>query len=316
MSRVSAPEYAIETRGLVKSFGSHNAVDGIDLKVPRGSVFGFLGPNGSGKTTTIRMLLGLSNISSGEAYLLGHRMPDHFDQALPGVGALVEGPAFYPFLSGRRNLIRLDSANKCADPKTREERVDQALARVGLTAAAKKKVHAYSLGMKQRLAIANALLQPRELLILDEPTNGLDPQGTREIRNLVRSLASEGITFFISSHLLVEIEQICTHLAVMSQGKLVAQGSVAELSVSETLVLTLRTDQRKEALRVLRELGISGKSSRDEIVAAVPSGVIEPEDVVRKLTKAKVGIKAFSLLAPTLEERFVSLTGEGFDVAR
>jgi ABC-type multidrug transport system ATPase subunit len=312
----SATEYAILTRGLSKSFGTHNAVDGIDLKVPRGSVFGFLGPNGSGKTSTIRMLLGLSNISAGEAYLLGHRMPDHFDQALPGVGALVEGPAFYPFLSGRRNLIRFDAANKTADPKTREARVDQALARVGLTAAAKKKVHAYSLGMKQRLSIANALLQPRELLILDEPTNGLDPQGTREIRNLVRTLASEGITFFISSHLLVEIEHICTHLAVMSQGKIVAQGSVAELSQSETLVLTLRTDQRKEAIKVLQGLGIKAKVVNQEVIATVASDLIAPEDVVKALTKAKIGVKGFSLLAPTLEERFVSLTGEGFDVAR
>lgn len=315
---IEAPtsEYAILTRGLSKSFGTHNAVDGIDLQVPKGSVFGFLGPNGSGKTSTIRMLLGLSNISSGEAYLLGHRMPDRFDRALPGVGALVEGPAFYPFLSGRRNLIRFDAANKTADPKTREARVDRALARVGLTAAAKKKVHAYSLGMKQRLAIANALLQPRELLILDEPTNGLDPQGTREIRNLVRTLASEGITFFISSHLLVEIEQICTHLAVMSQGKIVAQGSVEELSESETLVLTLRTDQKKEAIKVLQGLGIKAKAVNQEIIATVKNGFIEPEDLVKKLTKAKIGIKAFSLLAPTLEERFVSLTGEGFDVAR
>jgi ABC-type multidrug transport system ATPase subunit len=312
----SATEYAILTRGLSKSFGTHNAVDGIDLKVPRGSVFGFLGPNGSGKTSTIRMLLGLSNISAGEAYLLGHRMPDHFDQALPGVGALVEGPAFYPFLSGRRNLIRFDAANKTADPKTREIRVDRALARVGLTAAAKKKVHAYSLGMKQRLAIANALLQPRDLLILDEPTNGLDPQGTREIRNLVRTLASEGITFFISSHLLVEIEHICTHLAVMSQGKIVAQGSVAELSQSETLVLTLRTDQRKEAIKVLQGLGIKAKVVNQEVIATVASDLITPEDVVKALTKAKIGVKGFSLLAPTLEERFVSLTGEGFDVAR
>lgn len=316
MSPSSATEYAILTRGLSKSFGTHNAVDGIDLQVPRGSVFGFLGPNGSGKTSTIRMLLGLSNISSGEAYLLGHRMPDQFDQALPGVGALVEGPAFYPFLSGRRNLIRFDAANKTADPKTREVRVDQALARVGLTAAAKKKVHAYSLGMKQRLAIANALLQPRELLILDEPTNGLDPQGTREIRTLVRTLASEGITFFISSHLLVEIEQICTHLAVMSQGKIVAQGSVEELSESETLVLTLRTDQKKEAIKVLQRLGIKAKAVNQEVIATVKNGFIEPEELVKKLTKEKVGIKAFSLLAPTLEERFVSLTGEGFDVAR
>ena len=316
MTSTEATEYAIFTRGLTKSFGIHNAVDGIDLKVPRGSVFGFLGPNGSGKTSTIRMLLGLSNISSGEAFVLGHKMPDHFDQALPGVGALVEGPAFYPFLSGKRNLIRLDSANKSADPATRSERVERALARVGLTAAANKKVHAYSLGMKQRLAIANALLQPRELLILDEPTNGLDPQGTREIRNLVRNLASEGITLFISSHLLVEIEQICTHLAVMSQGKLVAQGSVAELSASETLDLTLTTDQEKEALSLLKKIGIKAKLSNGAIVASVPAGLFAPEEIVRQLTQAKVGVKGFSLLAPTLEERFVSLTGEGFDVAR
>ncbi len=316
MSSIAAPEFAIETRGLSKNFGSHFAVDSIDLKVPKGSVFGFLGPNGSGKTTTIRMLLGLSNISSGEVFLLGEQMPQAFAQALPRVGALVEGPAFYPFLSGKRNLIRLDSANKLADPRTREERVRTTLARVGLTAAAEKKVHAYSLGMKQRLAIANALLQPRELLILDEPTNGLDPQGTREIRNLVRNLAAEGITFFISSHLLVEIEQICTHLAVMSQGKIVAQGSAGELPQSETQVLTLTTHQSREALRVLKEMGIKGNVTDGQISAVIPTGSIAPEEIVKKLTKAKIGIQGFTLLAPTLEERFVSLTGEGFDVAR
>jgi ABC-2 type transport system ATP-binding protein len=309
-------ELAIETRGLSKSFGSHNAVNGIDLRVPRGSVFGFLGPNGSGKTTTIRMLLGLSNISAGEVYLLGYRMPDQLDVALPRVGALVEGPAFYPFISGRRNLIRFDAANTTADPRTRDERVDRALARVGLTAAAQKKVHAYSLGMKQRLAIANALLQPRDLLVLDEPTNGLDPQGTREIRNLIRTLASEGITFFISSHLLVEIEQVCTHLAVMSQGQLVEQGSLEELFKSETLVLSLRTGQVREAIKVLRSLKIKAKVHQSEIIAVIPRDFIEPEEIVRKLTSASVGIRAFSLLAPTLEERFVSMTGEGFDVAR
>ncbi len=316
MSSIAAPEFAIETRGLSKNFGSHFAVDSIDLKVPKGSVFGFLGPNGSGKTTTIRMLLGLSNISSGEVFLLGEQMPQAFAEALPRVGALVEGPAFYPFLSGKRNLIRLDSANKLADPRTREERVRTTLARVGLTAAAEKKVHAYSLGMKQRLAIANALLQPRELLILDEPTNGLDPQGTREIRNLVRNLAAEGITFFISSHLLVEIEQICTHLAVMSQGKIVAQGSVGELSQSETQVLTLTTNQSREALRVLKDMGIKGILRDGQISAVIPTDSIAPEEIVKKLTRAKIGIQGFTLLAPTLEERFVSLTGEGFDVAR
>ena len=309
-------QWAIRTVGLTKSFGSHNAVDAIDLQVPRGSIFGFLGPNGSGKTTTIRMLLGLANISAGEVSLLGHSVPAEIGKALPKVGALVEGPAFYPYLSGRDNLIRFDSADRYADPATRAARVDAALAKVGLTQAEDKKVHAYSLGMKQRLGIANALLQPRDLLVLDEPTNGLDPQGTREVRNLIRLLASEGITIFISSHLLVEIEQICTHLAVMSQGKIVAQGSVEELSQAEILNLQLETAQTDLAVQGLKSLGISATADGEKIFATVPAGQIEPERIVAVLVELGVGIKAFSLAAPTLEERFVGLTGEGFDVAR
>ncbi|HEY7854210.1 MAG TPA: ATP-binding cassette domain-containing protein, partial [Aquiluna sp.] len=215
-------QWAIETNGLTKAFGDQKAVHGISLAVPRGSVFGFLGPNGSGKTTTIRMLLGLAEATDGEIKLLDHQIPKELQIALPKVGALVEGPAFYPYMSGRNNLIRIDSADRFSDPSTRKARVDAALERVGLSNAAKKKVHAYSLGMKQRLGLANALLKPRELLILDEPTNGLDPQGTREVRNLIRSLAAEGITIFLSSHLLTEIEQLCDHVAVMSAGKILA----------------------------------------------------------------------------------------------
>jgi ABC-2 type transport system ATP-binding protein len=309
-------QWAIRTAGLTKSFGTHNAVDSIDLQVPRGSIFGFLGPNGSGKTTTIRMLMGLANISAGEVSLLGYSMPSELGQALPKVGALVEGPAFYPYLSGRDNLIRFDSADRYADPTTRNDRVDAALAKVGLTQAEKKKVHAYSLGMKQRLGIANALLQPRELLVLDEPTNGLDPQGTREVRNLIRSLAQEGITIFISSHLLVEIEQICTHLAVMSQGKIVAQGSVEELSAGEVLNLTLQTTDTDLALEGLKAVGIKGVIDGNVVSALVPAGQIQPQQIVQVLVELGVGIKGFTLLAPTLEERFVLLTGEGFDVAR
>lgn len=309
-------EYAIYTQGLRKSFGSHDAVAGIDLRVPKGSIFGFLGPNGSGKTTTIRALLGLVNITEGEIFLLGGSIPKESAKILPSVGALVEGPAFYPYLSGRQNLIRFDSANRLADPKTRSERVDRALARVGLTQAENKKVTAYSLGMKQRLGIASALLQPRELLILDEPTNGLDPQGTREVRALIRSLAAEGITFFISSHLLVEIEQICTHLAVMSQGKIVAQGSLEELSASEILNLQVKTGEKKAAIALLKELGIKARGSSDGVLAEIKADFISGEEIVKKLVRAKVGIKEFTLLAPTLEERFVLLTGEGFDVAR
>jgi ABC-2 type transport system ATP-binding protein len=308
--------FAIQTTALVKSFGSHNAVNAIDLAVPRGSIFGFLGPNGSGKTTTIRMLLGLAEPTSGEIKLLGRAVPLDAQLALPRVGALVEGPAFYPYLSGRDNLIRFDSADSNADPKTRAARVETALARVGLTQASEKKVHAYSLGMKQRLGIANALLQPRQLLILDEPTNGLDPQGTREVRTLIRDLASQGITIFISSHLLLEIEQICTHLAVMSAGNLVAQGSIEELSFSEILNLNLRTPDIELAIATLNSLDIEARNENGIVKANLLHNFIAAEDIVDALVKCEVKIQGFTLEAPQLEERFVSLTGEGFDVAR
>lgn len=315
MKAAVEPQYAISTAGLTKSFGKHNAVDGIDLRVPHGSVFGFLGPNGSGKTTTIRMLLGLTNISQGEVTLLGQSMPAGIAQALPKVGALVEGPAAYPYLSGRDNLIRFDAADLNADPATRKDRVEAALARVGLTQAAGKKVTEYSLGMKQRLGIANALLQPRELLILDEPTNGLDPQGTREVRNLIRSLADEGITVFISSHLLVEIEQICTHLAFMSRGKVVAQGSVEELAAQEERVLTLKTSKTKAAIKVLKNVGISATSEGELVTAVITDSKIKAEKLSKELFEAGVTVASFAVTAPTLEERFVALTGEGFEVA-
>jgi ABC-2 type transport system ATP-binding protein len=309
-------KYAIQTQGLTKSFDSHNAVDSIDLRVPRGSIFGFLGPNGSGKTTTIRMLLGLAEATSGSIFLLEKSIPYELRDALPHVGALVEGPAFYPYLSGRDNLARFDSADSSADPKTRAVRIESALARVGLTAARDKKVHAYSLGMKQRLGIANALLQPRELLILDEPTNGLDPQGTREVRTLIRDLASQGITIFISSHLLLEIEQICSHLAVMSAGKIVAQGSIEELSFSEILNLNLRTPDIDKAIATLNSLDIEARAEGVVIKASLTHNFIAPERIVDALVKSGVKIQGFTLEAPKLEERFVTLTGEGFDVAR
>jgi ABC-2 type transport system ATP-binding protein len=314
--KLQPSNFAIHTTALVKSFGSHNAVDAINLTVPQGSIFGFLGPNGSGKTTTIRMLLGLAAPSSGEIKVLGYSVPDQFREALPHVGALVEGPAFYPYLSGRDNLARFDSADSNADPKTRAARVEAALARVGLTQAAEKKVHAYSLGMKQRLGIANALLQPRQLLILDEPTNGLDPQGTREVRTLIRDLASQGITIFISSHLLLEIEQICSHLAVMSAGRIVAQGSLADLAFSEILNLELQTPDIEKAITVLNSLDVEARNESGVIKASVIHNFIASDVVVEALVKAGVKVQGFTLSAPKLEERFVSLTGEGFDVAR
>ncbi len=279
-------------------------------------MFGFLGPNGSGKTTTIRMILGLAAASKGEIELLGHPIPKGLEHALPKVGALVEGPAFYPYMSGRNNLIRIDSADRNSTASTRKQRVDAALERVGLTNAAKKKVHAYSLGMKQRLGLANALLKPREILILDEPTNGLDPQGTREVRNLIRSLAAEGITIFVSSHLLSEIEQLCSHLAVMTAGKIVAQGSLAELRNESQTRLVLKADRIDELVDLLKTQGLTKLSLKpDRVVAPVPSD-FDVAGLNQILVKKKFMVSEIRLEQPSLEEYFVNLTGEGFEVVR
>ena len=312
--REPEPDLAIASHGLTKRFGAATAVDDLALAVPRGSVYGFLGPNGSGKTTTIRMLLGLVRPTLGTSSLLGEPMPAHGAAVLPRVGALVEGPAFHPYLSGRANLVRLDAADLTADPRTTKLRVDAALDRVGLLAAATKRYRAYSLGMRQRLAIAAALLAPRELLVLDEPTNGLDPQGTREVRHLVASLASDGTTVFVSSHLLSEVEQMCTHLGVMSEGRLVAQGSTSEVRGATNPVARVLTDQPDEAVRVLRELGVEAVEGEGSAVRGTP-GLIAPEKIVAALVQAGVGVKEFTVTSPSLEDLFVALTGEGFDVS-
>ncbi|AJE41944.1 ABC transporter ATP-binding protein [Streptomyces nodosus] len=305
----------IVTRALTKRYrGGQLAVDGLDLTVPAGSVFGFLGPNGSGKTTTIRMLMGLIEPTSGTARVLGRPMPRAARAVLPHVGALIEGPAPYGFLSGRDNLLRYDAADPTADPRTRRARVAEALDRVGLTAAAGKKAKAYSLGMKQRLGLAAALLRPRALLVLDEPTNGLDPQGMREIRSLVRELADDGTTVFLSSHLLDEIEQVCTHAAVMARGRLITQGAVADLAARARGRLVVTTPDPGEAARVLKEQGVA------DVVVAENRVTGEPPDrdmaeVNAALVRAGVRVRGFGVERASLEDAFVELTGEGFDVA-
>ena len=308
------PAPAVETVGLTKRFGQQVAVDGIAMRVPQGSVYGFLGPNGSGKATTIRMLLGLVEPTAGRRSLLGLPMPHGAGHALPRVGSLVEGPAFHPYLSGRSNLARLDAADLLADPRTAGRRIDAALDRVGLLAAAGKRYRAYSLGMRQRLAIAAALLAPRDLLVLDEPTNGLDPQGTREVRSLIGSLASDGTTVLVSSHLLAEVEQICTHLGVMREGRLVAQGTVAEVRGTGPAVVRVQTRQPEAAARVLDELGVEQVTRGAGEVHGIP-GDLEPEKIVAALVHAGVGIQGFSVARSSLEDLFVALTGEGFDVS-
>jgi ABC-2 type transport system ATP-binding protein len=318
MQPPSAPDAAVEARGLTKRYrGGQLAVDGLDLAVPRGSVFGFLGPNGSGKTTTIRMLLGLIEPSDGSARLLGEPMPEAARRVLPRVGALIEGPAPYGFLSGRDNLLRLDAADPTADPRTRAARVGEALERVGLTAAARKRAGAYSLGMKQRLGLAAALLRPRDLLVLDEPTNGLDPQGMREIRSLVRELADDGTTVFLSSHLLDEIEQVCTHAAVMARGRLLTQGPVAELAPGARRRLAVTTPDTADAARVLKEYGVTDLTVTDDRVTGELPAADPPDtaDVNAALVRAGVRVRAFGTERASLEDAFVALTGEGFDVA-
>jgi len=299
------------------------------LAVPEGSVYGFLGPNGSGKTTTIRMLLGLSFPSAGRVRLLGGDVPGATNEVLPSVGSVVEGPAFYPYLSGRENLQRFDAVGPGAPRADRKARIDDALARVGLTAAADKKVRAYSQGMGQRLALARTLVRPVELLILDEPTNGLDPQGTREVRHLIRKLAADGITVFLSSHLLSEIEQVCTHAAVVFAGRTVAQGTMAELRSAQRAVLRVETPDVDEAIAILRTVaGIGLVSSDDDVPDGRPGSTsgsplvraellgAAPEDVNTALVGAGVRVRALFSEQPSLEDLFVSLTGEGFDVAQ
>jgi ABC-2 type transport system ATP-binding protein len=310
---VDASGLAVATVGLAKRFRSQLAVAGIDLAVPRGSVYGFLGPNGSGKTTTIRMLLGLIQPTSGSQRLLGVTMPAGANAVLPRVGSLVEGPAFYPQLSGWANLARLDAADRTAIPRTAAARIETALNRVGLLAAAGKRYRAYSLGMKQRLAIAAGLLQPRELVILDEPTNGLDPQGTREVRALMREIAADGTTVFVSSHLLAEVDQICSHVGVMRAGELVFQGTLEELRGRQAARILVRTGEPALAARVLGRLGLADVAVAGREVTAQLGGQA-PETVCAELVHSGVPVAGLETPRPSLEDLFVELTGEGFDV--
>lgn len=321
---------AVATSGLTKRFrgvGSPAVAD-LGLVVPRGAVYGFLGPNGSGKTTTIRMLLGLIAPTTGSAHLLGQRVTGpHAERAavLPRVGALVEGPAFHPYLTGAQNLRRTDAADRTVDPRTSSARIAAALERVGLAPAAGKRYRVYSLGMKQRLGLAAALLRPRELLVLDEPTNGLDPQGTREVRALVRELAADGTTIVVSTHLLAEVEQLCSHVGVMSAGRMVAQGTLDDVTSGTATRVVVECREPAVAAQVLARAGLAGvRTAPDgasaelraagEHAVAASSAPGDPEHVLAALVAAGAGVRQFTLQRSTLEDLFVTLTGEGFDV--
>src|SRR3954452_2893416 len=225
---VPAVEPVIETRALTKRFGERSAVDAVDLVVPAGVAFGFLGPNGAGKTTMIRTLLGLTKATSGEVSLLGLPQPAKRREALARVGAIVEEPRFHPHLTGRENLKIVAAARDVAA----EGRIDDSLARVGLAHRVNDRVKTYSLGMRQRLAIARCLLPDPQLLLLDEPMNGLDPAGILEMRHLIRAFVGEGRTVFLSSHLLDEVEKTCDQVAIIDRGRVILQGAVEEIASS------------------------------------------------------------------------------------
>ena len=237
----------ITTRQLTKRFGKVLAVDGVDLEVREGDRYGLLGPNGSGKTTLLRMLLGLVFATSGEIEVAGARVPRQVGRVLPEIGAMIEGPAAYGYMSGRANLNLIDAAGPGGARRTRRKRIEEALDRVGLSGVDRRPVRTYSLGMRQRLGIAAALLRTPRLLILDEPTNGLDPRGIREIRDLLNELNEAGATILLSSHLLSEVEQLCTRIGVLDRGRLVIQDKLESLRAPTDRVVLHSPDADKVA---------------------------------------------------------------------
>jgi len=296
----------ILTRGLVKRYGKLRAVDGIDLDVRAGDVYGFLGANGSGKTTTVRMLLGLVLPTSGDIELLGARMPRAGRRVLPRVGALIEGPAHYGHLSGRENLALLDASGPGGTWRTRSRRIAEVLEQVGLGGVGRRPVKAYSLGMRQRLGLAGALLRRPELLILDEPTNGLDPQGISEVRELLLELHRTGTTVFLSSHLLAEVEQLCTRVGVLDRGQLVLQEELATLTAptGATVVQTPTPDRVRAAL--------DGRVTSIDGERVIVRGE-DPAEVNRLLVGAGIAVRGLALQRPTLEEVVLAATGASSD---
>lgn len=290
----------ITAQQLTKRFGDIVAVDDLDLTVGHGEVYGLLGPNGAGKTTTLRILLGLARPTSGSVAVRG--LPPGSPEALAGVGALVEEPALYPYLSGRDNLRVL--AHYCGVDR---DRVEQVLATVELTDRADSKLKTYSLGMRQRLGVAAALLKDPELLILDEPTNGLDPKGMAEMRGLIRSLGSGERTVVLSSHLLAEVEQVCDRVGILSHGRMVAEGSVAELRGGSRLVVVAEPLDRARQVCVER----CGAAAVRDVDGALEVA-IEPDDVPAlnaALVAAGVGVRELRRRQDTLEAAFLDLTG-------
>ncbi len=296
----------IITSGLTKRFGRVTAVDQVDLRVPAGARFGLLGPNGSGKTTLVRMLLGLVHPTAGTVQLLGRPMPRHAAEVLPAVGALVESPAAWPQLSGRANLRLLDAAGPGGGRRDRRRRVEEALEQVGLAGVDRRPVRAYSLGMRQRLGIAAALLREPALLLLDEPTNGLDPRGIGEMRTLLTGLNEAGTTVVLSSHLLGEVEALCTRIGVMDAGRLVLTDDLDALHTPTGRML-LRTPDPAAAVALLDGAVVR----RDGDTLLVRS--LDPGGLNARLVEAGVRVTELTIQRRSLEQVVLAATGSGSD---
>jgi len=296
----------IVTRGLTKRYGSVLAVDAVDLNVRPGDRYGFLGPNGSGKTTLVRMLLGLVYATSGSIEVLDQRMPRSAGEVLPQIGAIVEGPAAYPHLSGRKNLSLLDASGPGGSRRTRRARVEEALGQVGLSGIDRRPVKAYSLGMRQRLGLAAALLRKPRLLILDEPTNGLDPKGIREIRDLLIELNRAGTTVFLSSHLLSEVEQLCTRVGIVDRGRLVLEEELDTVR-GATGLIELRSPDAADVASLLNGQLVT-RDGENLVIRHGDSAALNTQ-----LVAAGLRVSAITEQRRTLEQVVLEVTGAGSD---
>jgi ABC-2 type transport system ATP-binding protein len=301
--------FVVETSGLTKRFGDRVAVQDVDLSVPRGAAFGYLGPNGAGKTTLIRMLLGLTDATSGRMRLLGRPVPAERSLALARVGAIVEEPRFHYHLTGRENLAVIAAAR---EPEA-HDRIDGALARVGLAQRADERVKRYSLGMRQRLGVARSLLADPELLILDEPTNGLDPAGIHEFRDMIRGFVAEGRTVLLSSHLLDEVEKICDEVAIVDRGRVVMQGSIDDLAADGAPTILVTTSDDDRAVGVLAQhRAVESAAAESEAIRVTLHQDVEPQaaadDIGRRIVAAGLAIRRFEPARASLEQRFLEIT--------
>lgn len=298
----------LRVTNLVKRYGDQLAVAGVSFEVEQGEVFGFLGPNGAGKSTTIAMLLGLVQPTAGSIEMFDYG-PGHRDLALARVGAIIETPAFYPYLSGRQNLEIAGMLRGGIG----HDRVERVLEMVNLTDAASRQFGKYSLGMKQRLGIASTLLHDPDLIILDEPTNGLDPAGIIEVRDLIRDLANYGKSVFISSHLLNEVEQVCDRVAILQHGRTIAEGPVHEL-VGESTRVAIKTDQPERALSLLKVVaGVDQVEAREDDIL-VSGAEMHPSELASTLIYAGIALNEMKSVSSSLEEIFLELTNDNSDV--